>query len=271
MENYDIHIHTHLSSCAARNACVSDYIAAAEEIGLDLIGFADHAWDESIKGASPWYANQGYKRLAERNKALSAGENRKTKVLFGAEGEFASMLLGLGDEGAEFVDYILIPHSHTHMKGFVLPDECIGDPEKHAKYLINSFVSLCGHEKRALFFGIVHPMYPIGESQEYVERIYSFITESALDECAHAAKEAGLFLEANLSVLKEIPPESMENHCYRRFLNACKRAGCNFFIGSDAHSIDVLRGNHFLKDDIIVSAGLAEADFITAKRRILNV
>ncbi len=271
MKNYDIHVHTHLSSCASKEAFISDYVKAAKEIGLDTVGFADHAWDENINGSSDWYKPQGYKRLLSRKDELKGIETDGIEVLLGAEGEYASFLLGLGDEGASFVDYVLIPHSHTHMKGFVLPQDCIGNPEKHAKYLVDSFLSLCKHEKRNLFFGIVHPMYPIGESHEYVEKVYSFISNSALDECAVAAKESKIALEANLSTLKEIPPESAEDHCYRRFFDACKRAGCEFFIGSDAHSIDVFRRNHSDKDRLINTAGLAEIDFTTAKRRILNV
>lgn len=270
MINYDIHIHTHLSACADRKAFMADYVKAAKELSLDFLGFADHAWDSSIEGASAWYAPQNYKRLEARREEIKSIETEGIKVLLGAEGEFASLLLGLGEEGRQYVDYVIVPHSHTHMKGFVLPDDCIGNPEKHANYLVKSFIALCGHEKRRMYFGVAHPMYPIGDNAEYTENIYSFISDSTLEECALAAKEANIAIEANLSVLKNIPPEAADGFCYRRFYDACKRAGCEFFLGSDAHCIDVLSANHRQKEQLISRVGLDESDFKAAKLRILN-
>lgn len=270
MVNYDIHVHTHLSSCADRKAFMVDYIKAASEIGLKTIGFADHAWDKSVEGASPWYAPQDYKRLFARYDELKELDTNGVKVLLGAEGEFAQLVLALGDEGRKYVDYVIVPHSHTHMRGVVLPSDCVGIPEKHAEYLVKSFLSLCKHEKRNLFFGIAHPMYPIGDTPEYTQQIYSFITDEMLDECALAAKEANVAIEANLSVLKNIPPESGDNFCYRRFFDACKRAGCKFFMGSDAHCVDVMKNNHAMQANLIALVGLEEADFKSAQHHIQN-
>lgn len=270
MINYDIHIHTHLSSCGARDAFMQDYINAASELGLELMGFADHAWDDSINGASPWYAPQTYKRLIARKEELKTLDKKGINVLLGAEGEYANELLAIGDSAAEFVDYILVPHSHTHMKGFVLPSDCVGNPEKHASYLVKSFISLCNHEKRNMFFGIVHPMSPCGETEEYTEKIFSFITDEMLKECACAASENKVALEVNLSEFKKIPPEQLHQHCYNRFFDACKRAGCEFFMGSDAHAVKAFVDNHGLKNGIVDALGMDESFFKAAKLRISN-
>ncbi len=269
MINYDIHIHTHLSSCGSRDAFISDYISAAKQSGLSLVGFADHAWDSTVDGASDWYKPQNYKRLAERKKEIENIEG--IKVVLGAEGEFANFLLGLGEEGRQYVDYVIVPHSHTHMRGFVIPEDCAGNPEKHADFLIKSFLSICGHEKRGMLFGLAHPMYPIGDSAEYAEAVYSYISDNSLDECAYAAKEANLAVEANLSVLKGIPPEAGNEFCYRRFFEACKRAGCEFFLGSDAHGISAFTARHSEKEEAIYKIGLEEKDFTAALRHIPNV
>ncbi len=271
MVNYDIHVHTHLSACGDRKAFMSDYIDAAAEMGIKTIGFADHAWDKSVPGASPWYAPQDYERLLARREDLKSIDTKGIKVMLGAEGEFAQYLLALGEEGRKCVDYVIVPHSHTHMRGVVLPEDCIGIPEKHADYLVKSFLALCRHEKRDLFVGIAHPMYPIGDSLEYAEQIYSFISDSMLEECAHAAKEAGLFIEANLSVLKNIPPEIADSFCYRRFFDACKKAECDFSMGSDAHSISAFRSNHGDQSKYIAAVGLTDSDFKSAQLRIQSV
>lgn len=271
MVKHDIHIHTHLSDCADREAFMADYIAEARALGLETIGFSDHAWDKNVPGASGWYAPQDYKRLAVRYEELKAIDTQGVEVLLGAEGEYAQELLGVTEEAAEFTDYILIPHSHTHMRGFVLPEDSVGNPEKHANYLVRSFISLCGHEKRNLFFGIVHPMYPIGEKYEYVKEVYSHISDEMLKECALAAKEAGVAVEANITVIKSIPQDALDNeNCYKRFFDACKAEGCKFFLGSDAHCLRVMRENTLFQNEAIVRIGLDEADFTIEELRKQN-
>ena len=46
----------------------------------------------------------------------------RSEVLIGCETEYAHGTLGISEKKAETLDYVLVPHSHTHMNGFVLPD-----------------------------------------------------------------------------------------------------------------------------------------------------
>ncbi len=272
MVKHDIHVHTHLSDCGDRQAFMADYIALAKQIGITTIGFADHAWDMNAGKCSDWYLPQDYKRLAVRYEEIKSIDTEGIEVLLGAEGEFASYLLGITEDAAEFTDYILVPHSHTHMRGFVLPDDCVGNPKKHADYLVKSFIRLCGHQKRKLFWGIVHPMYPIGESYDYVKEIYSHITDTMLDECACAASEAGIALEANITVLNGMPKVADNgDNCYIRFFNACKAAGCKFFMGSDAHGVEAFGNRHSRQERAIRLCGLKESDFTLEGLRKPNV
>ena len=271
MTKHDLHVHTHLSSCASREAFISKYIENAKELGLTTIGFTDHAWDETIDGASPWYQSQPVSRLLARKNELTDLDVGDLKVLFGAEGEYANFLLGMSENALEFVDYLIIPHSHTHMKGFVLPADCIDNPEKHANYLVKSFLSLCKHKNRNLFFGIAHPMSPVGMTAEDITIVYSFITDSMLDECAKAAKEANIFLEANLSIIKKIPPEARANTSIKRFYNACKQAGCNFYLGSDAHDAQTQKYLIENSNELLDAVGLGNYDFTAAQRHILTL
>ena len=188
------------------------------------------------------------------------------KVLLGAEGEYACEMLAANENSLKYVDYLIVPHSHTHMKGLVLPQECVGDPKKHAEYLVNSFRSLCNHELNNHIFGIAHPMYPIGEKIEYAEMCYSHISDETLRELAFTAKENNIALEANLSTLSGLPKDT----CYKRFFAECKKAGCSFFLGSDAHSIKTLE-LHNRQTELLSLVGLDEDDFKAAEHRILNV
>lgn len=270
MTNYDIHIHTHLSSCGDRNAFISDYASSARALGLTLIGFSDHAWDETIPGASPWYQPQGYQRLISRRAEAKSECRDGLTVKLGAEGEFANFVLGLGESGAELVDYVIVPHSHTHMKGFVLPSSC-DTPEKHADYLIRSFIALCESPKRELFFGIAHPFLPVGQSEEGTEAILSHISQRELEECALSAKQASLFLELNLSAFARVPESSIDGNCYSRVIRTFASSGANMFLGSDAHSPKAFSALHSRREEIISELGISEDVFKAAEHRILTL
>ena len=192
MRLYDLHVHTALSACAARDACIAEYCADARESGLPVIGFADHAWDKAVAGASPWYAPQDYERLLARR--AEAERESGLKVLLGAEAEMAAGVVAFTPESAALLDYIICPHSHTHMKGFVLPADAEA-PEKHADFLVKSFYALCVHPLARYILGVAHPMYPIGKSADEADEIYAHISDDALFFICQAAAKADLALE----------------------------------------------------------------------------
>ena len=263
---HDIHIHTHLSACASREAFIKDYVPIAKSLGLKTIGFADHSWEASIEGASDWYKPQTYERLAARKEEIKEIDTEGITILLGAEGEYASEILGLNEKSLSLLDYIIVPHSHTHMKGFVLPTDCIDNPKKHAEYLVKSFISLCNHEKRNLFFGIAHPMWPIGVCLTAAEDIYSYITDEELKTIALTAAKNDIAIEVNIScVINVIYATDGKRCCYNRFYDACKSAGCKFFLGSDAHSTEAFIERHEEASQVLNYLGLDESDFTVAK------
>ena len=262
MVNVDFHIHTHLSSCADREAFITDYINTAKELGIEKIGFADHSWDVNACTPSSWYQGQTYERLQPRYDELKEIDTRGIDILLGAEGEYAKEVLCITEDALQYTDYIIVPHSHTHMTGVVLPSVYANDSQKHGQYLVNSFISLCTHEKRNFFNAIAHPMYPIGKRIDEAEEIYSYITDEMLTDCALAAKDADIPLEFNLTVTRNIMLSAEGKTCYHRFINICKKAGCKFFLGSDAHSIEVFKILHEEKNSVMQYFGMTEEDFI---------
>ncbi len=236
----DLHIHTSLSSCAARTADASGYIAAAARGGLELIGFANHYWDEAVPGASGWYAPQNTVHvLSLKNELTQCAETvlkepGAPRVIFGCETEYANGTLGISREHAELFDYVLVPHSHTHMRGFVLPDSC-DTPRKHADYLVRSFLGVANHPLADRITGIVHPFVPVGTADEPACELLSLITDSDFSECARAAFENNIAIELNTSSLAHASDKLMYE--YSRFFHCCKDAGCAFFAGSDKHDI----------------------------------
>ena len=127
----DLHVHTSISLCAERTADPLKYIEYGAANGLKTIGFANHYWDEDIPGATPWYQLQNTEHIMQIFGQLGDRSRFPIKVLIGCETEYAHGTLGISEKKAEMLDYVLVPHSHTHMNGFVLPDDC-NTPEKHA-------------------------------------------------------------------------------------------------------------------------------------------
>lgn len=268
---YDLHVHTDLSDCAKRDAFPQKYIALAEARGQSILGFSDHCWAEGVAGASPWYQKQPYSRLAARRKELETfltEHPTDLRVLIGAEGEYANFLLGLDEDAAAYTDYILIPHDHVHMKGFVIPDGY--QAKQVAKFLLDSFELLCKHPQRNLFTALCHPMTPCCHPQEYRNEVYRYLTDAQLEDALHGAKEAGLWIELNVSEFACVPKEELKNDAYLRFFAAAKRVGNLLYWGSDAHSPESYEKLHALAPAVMDAVGLTEDDFAKVETLLLN-
>ena len=119
---HDIHTHNVFSKCCKdKNASTTAYIQKEIELGIKTFGLSNHIWDENVKGASGWYKNQTI-LLAEEARATLKNAPEDIKCLFGAETEYFACqdLLGMSVEGAKHFDYLLIPHSHLHMRNEVM-------------------------------------------------------------------------------------------------------------------------------------------------------
>lgn len=121
---HDVHTHNVYSHCCTdTTASTAAYIAKEREIGNRVFGLSNHLWDESVKGASYWYRNQTI-LLAEEAKETLKKQYDGIRCLFGAESEFYGYrgVLGMSAEGAARFDYMIIPHSHLHMRGEVMSE-----------------------------------------------------------------------------------------------------------------------------------------------------
>ncbi len=264
MELYDLHCHTKLSLCASRTAEIDDYVRYADESGLAAIGFADHAWDKGVGMPSDFYAAQDYERLFTRERP----EKHHVKIYFGAEGEYAKGLLAARRDTLKKFDYIIVPHSHTHMKGLVLPEDR-DNPRGHGRYLFESFVSLLNHPDIDLIFGIAHPFAPCGKPFAEAEEILSYITDDEFAYCGALAAEKGVFLELNMSSAFAVPAEKAESSSYARFFRNAKKSGAKFFLGSDNHSPHPAEKNLIFRwEERAAPFGLVGSDFTDALCRI---
>ena len=122
--NHDIHTHNMFSNCCRdKTATVPAMIQREEELGVEIFGLANHAWDEKVPGNSPWYAHQSVAHAMEAKYAYAQYKG-PVKLLFGIETDFfaTTNTLGMSYETATKLDYLLVPHSHNHMRGYVMAE-----------------------------------------------------------------------------------------------------------------------------------------------------
>lgn len=238
----DIHIHTGLSSCADRGATFMGYVEAAKNTNLKVLGFADHLWDSAVPGASNWYAPQNVEHVLKLKEELPASrEVDGIRLLFGCETEFAyGGKLCLSEENFDHFDFVIVPHSHTHM-GLVAPKELIPDDRSHAALIMKSFMQLVTHPLAHRITSVAHP-FVAGTSHAKYNDVQSYIPDSYLREAFSAAAEQGVAIEMNGSCLIYMPPEQIPSCEYVRIYSIAKECGCRFTYGSDSHGVRGERG-----------------------------
>ena len=142
----DLHIHTYLSTCSKEPTQTPERILQyAKENNLKTIVLTDPCWNHSAmqdenwrQGQDPihlkramWYYAQD---LAHVKQSLPLPQAEGIRFLFGVETELHNTgLVGMNPEDMEALDFILIPTTHFHMRGFTISQEDAASPENRAK------------------------------------------------------------------------------------------------------------------------------------------
>ena len=128
MKFADMHTHSFISLCCHDEAAnAQNYLNKAAEVGIAVLGITDHCWDERVPVKSnDFYSKQTIPWVKQIEKQLPV-DTKGIKFYIGIESEYCGMSdkLGITAEGAAQFDYVLIPHTHTHMKNFVIPRDPI--------------------------------------------------------------------------------------------------------------------------------------------------
>ena len=281
---HDVHIHNYLSSCSGDNqATVENYVEIVKSLGLKVMGFANHTWDESIPLPRP---NNFYQRQSmafqSQIKSQIPEQVDGLKILVGAETEYCGMydVLGMGREAALQLDFLLIPHSHVHMRNFVMP--ATEDVTNARAALTEIFQGIAGiTPDRAIALAKTLPeseleAFMTEKKVDYVKFVSDFMVESfrSLMEnetlksfnndvpvsVAHPFQPVGSFplRDAMVALISdqtfgelfeaaqkrgiglEINTASASPEALRMF-GIAKECGCKFTLGSDGHTREALR------------------------------
>ncbi len=239
--DHDYHIHSQLSSCSNDPEQTTEAILAyARRTGLKEICLTDHFWDESVPGASRFYQPQDFPHISS---ALPLPQGEDVTFYFGCETDLDKHLtLGLSDALVDRFDFIIIPTTHLHMKGFTIEEEQTSVAERAYLY-VERLDKLLDKDLPFEKIGIAHLTCPLmaanrKDFEEHI-RILDAIDDKTFAEVFSklAAKKAGF--ELNWT-----PAEYGENQLQRvlRPYKIAKEVGCQFYLGSDAHHAKDLEG-----------------------------
>lgn len=231
----DMHIHTTASNCCeSKLQTPENIIPILAEKGYRKAGFTDHLWASGAASPNRFYLSQNGKEHLKLRKYLHSRQ-WEIEVLVGCEAEMkAPGIFGITPEFKEKLDYVTMATDHFNIKDFVLqPLE--QTPEGVARHMLKFFVSAA---QSGLPDILVHPFFPYGYIDIYDAVISSLSDAELLDAFAVAAANK-VGIEINKCYLPNPQQErffSLETPL--RILTLAKTAGCQFTLGSDAHTLD---------------------------------
>lgn len=259
----DLHIHSRISECSSDPLQTAERILDyAKQNGLKTIAVTDHFWDETVPGASDWYKPQNFERIS-KIKPLPRFDG--IEFLFGCETELDKNLnLGLSRENMDLFDFIVIPTTHFHMKGYTLSDEEGANAESRAKAWLKRIDAVLDMDLPFHKIGLAHLTCDlIGQNREECLEVLTIIPEEELKRVFSKAAKCGVGIELN-SFDMSFSDEEAET--VMRIYKVAKACGCKFYFGSDAHHPQTFEVSKANFEKAVRLLGLTEEDkFIIAK------
>lgn len=230
----DLHIHSGISLCSGDPEQTPERILKyAKENGLKTVCLTDHFWDERVEGASDWYKAQNFEHIS---KAKPLPEAEGIRFLFGCETEMdKDMTLGISKERFEEFDFVVVPTTHFHMKGFTIYEED-DTPKKKAELWVKKFEALLDMDLPFHKIGIAHLTCGLmGNTREDFLETVRCIDGEEMKRVFEKAAAKGVGIELNSD---DMSFRDEEADVVLRPYRVAKAAGCKFYCGSDAHHPD---------------------------------
>lgn len=234
--DHDLHVHTFLSSCSKDPEAVpARMLEAAAVNGLRTIGFSDHLWDAAVPGASDWYRPQDMEHIGQIRDQIPA-DTHGVRVLVGCETEYiGGGRVGISPAAAAQLDFVLVPHSHFHMEGFVRPPE-VQTAVQIADLLQQRFAEAIELEVAT---GIAHPFLPC-TLREHTDEIIGAIPDASFSGLFRRAAERGVSIEITCGAFPSLSSgetSGWHDRTFMRMYRLAAEAGCVFHFASDTHSL----------------------------------
>ena len=253
---HDYHIHTRLSTCCADGRMSMDNILPAlYAAGIREACVTDHLWDRSMPGADAWYAPQDVDHVSRTLPFPEAPEGMA--VYFGCETEFCGgRKIGISPQSYDAFDFIIVPFNHLH-NNFSRPVDVVTAEQVAALYM-DHFEDLLEMPLPWHKVGIAHLTCHLTFPNENLYRVFDLLEEDRLYAIFRSLKASGTGIELNAGCFK--PGWRAHEESFLRVYRFAKEAGCSFYCGSDAHSLDALTRVPEWLPEAIDLLDLTEAD-----------
>ena len=261
--DHDLHIHSLISNCSGDSEQTAENILRyAKAHGLKQICLTDHFWDESVPGASRWYRE--YHKFTDLIRAIPLPQDEGVEFLFGCETDMdKNGVIGISKERFDAFDFIIVPTTHLHMKGFTVTESDHGNIDRLARLWVQRFDTLLTAELPFGKVGLAHPCTAcIAPENKLYLAVLKRIPQGEMYRLFEGAAKLGVGIELNGS---DIGFTESERDTVLRPLLIAKECRCKFYYGSDAHKPrEFAVISHF--DRAAEPLGLTEDDKFVIKR-----
>lgn len=260
----DLHIHSKISDCSRdENQTNERILQYAKDNNLKTICVTDHFWDETVDGASEWYAPQNFEHISAA-KPLPTADG--IQFLFGCETELdMHMRLGLSPERYDEFDFIVIPTTHMGGISFTISEEDAKGNVARARLWVERLEAVLNMELPFYKIGIAHlTLSAIGSHtrEDYIE-VLNMIKPEDMERLFKKAAKLGCGIEINSLDMRFSDEES---DVVLRPYRIAKQCGCKFYMGSDAHHPEELDNAKALFEKAIDLLKLSEDDKFYIRR-----
>ena len=170
------------------------------------------------------------------------------------------MTVGVSKERYELFDFIIIPTTHFHMKGYTLFEEEIANAQTRANAWVKRLDAVLDMDLPFHKVGIAHLTCGLiaPTREEYLE-VLRLLPEEEMERLFKKAAELGVGIELNSSDMNFAEEEA---DIVLRPYRIAKSCGCKFYCGSDAHHPAGLDKAKAIFERAVDMLGLKEEDKI---------
>ncbi len=233
--DHDYHIHSKLSICSADpKQSTENILAFAESTGYRDICLTDHFWDEAIDNRGwDFYMTQDFAHIS---KSLPLPQSEKVRFHFGGETDMMyDPVLGITPETMDKCEFVIIPTTHFHMDGYVIPEDF--GVEKRAEYWVKNFEAILNMDLPFEKIGIAHLACGLMHScdERASEKVLRLVPDGELERLFTKAAQLGVGIEINSDDFDFEKHGDARKEQVLRVFGKAKACGCKFYLGSDAH------------------------------------
>ena len=258
--DHDYHIHSTVSLCCHDDTqtpqALFDY---AKRNGFTSICLTNHFWDETVASEAEWIEEHGYSYLTS---VLPLPQSDGIDFFFGAELDMDyNGILGISPERLAELDFATVATTHLHLAGNTVKER-LSEPEDAARIWLEKIRLLLGMELPFHKIGIAHLTTGHILKEKTAEVIRLLSDEDLYCVFSDCAKK-GIGIELNTKTI--FNSEEEKNILLRPYYIA-KDTGCRFYLGSDSHKTEALKGAKENFERIITLLDLDEKDKFRIKK-----